>query len=127
MNALKHAHASNIWVEVVQEGDEVQLTVRDDGVGFDAGAPGPEGHFGLTMMRERATVASGSLAIESAPGRGTTVTARFPTSWLQEGSPGPGQVGEAPAETPSPASPPADGDPSTVPRPPSSATESVPA
>jgi signal transduction histidine kinase len=51
------------------------LTVTDDGRGFEPGAaPGPAaGHFGLAGMRERA-VALGSLAVASAPGRGTTVT-----------------------------------------------------
>jgi signal transduction histidine kinase len=86
MNALKHSQAENIWIEIQQLGDEVQMVVRDDGVGFDAGAPGPEGHFGMTMMRERATVASGTFEVDSQPGRGTTITVRFPTIWLQEGS-----------------------------------------
>ena len=63
------------------------LVLRDDGVGFDTEAPEPEGHFGLTMMRERAAVGGGSYEIESAPGEGTTIKVRFPTSWLQEDSP----------------------------------------
>jgi signal transduction histidine kinase len=121
-NALKHAQPSNIWVEVIPEGDEVQMTVRDDGVGFDAEEPGPEGHYGLTMMRERATVASGTFAIESVPGQGTMITVRFPTSWLQEESPGP----ERPP-APSSVLPQADASRGTVPTPPTSATESVPA
>jgi len=118
MNALKHAQAQNIWVEVEQEGDEVQMVVRDDGVGFDTTAPGPEGHYGMTMMRERATVASGTFDVKSAPGQGTTITVRFPTSWLQEGTPDQAQA---------PALPPAGASHGTVPTPPSSATESVPA
>jgi len=120
MNALKHAQAQNIWIEVEQEGDEVQMVVRDDGVGFDTTAPGPEGHYGMTMMRERATVASGTFDVKSAPGQGTTITVRFPTSWLQEGSPGQ-------PESSAPALPPAGASRGTVPTPPSSATESVPA
>ena len=84
MNALKHANASNIWVAVEQKGDEVEMTLRDDGVGFDVEAPGPEGHYGMTMMRERATVGGGSFAIKSLPGEGTTITVRFPTSLLQQ-------------------------------------------
>jgi signal transduction histidine kinase len=89
MNALKHAEAANIWITVKPEGDEVTLVLKDDGVGFDAAGPGPEGHYGLTMMRERAVVGGGSYDISSAPGEGTTITVRFPTSWLQE-APGPG-------------------------------------
>jgi signal transduction histidine kinase len=83
MNALKHARASNMWLTVKQEGDEVEMVLRDDGVGFDSDAPEPEGHFGLTMMRERATVGGGSFAVKAAPGEGATITVRFPTSWLQ--------------------------------------------
>ena len=62
------------------------MVLRDDGVGYDTSAPEPEGHFGLTMMRERATVGGGSYTVTSAPGEGTTITVRFPTSWLQEGT-----------------------------------------
>jgi len=118
LNALKHAQARNIWIGVAQEGDEVEMEVRDDGVGFDATAPGPEGHYGMTMMRERATVASGTFDVKSAPGQGTTITVRFPTSWLQEGTPDQAQA---------PALPPGGASHGTVPTPPSSATESVPA
>lgn len=84
MNSLKHAHASNMWLTVKQTGDEVELDLRDDGVGFDDQAPSPEGHYGLKMMRERATVGGGTFGILSSPGQGTTITIRFPTSWLQE-------------------------------------------
>jgi signal transduction histidine kinase len=83
LNALKHAGAENIWVSVHQEGDEVEMVLRDDGVGFDVTAPGPEGHYGMTMMKERATVGGGSFQVSSARGEGTTITVRFPTSWLQ--------------------------------------------
>ena len=86
MNALKHAEASNLWISVKPDGDEVTMVLRDDGVGYDTSAPEPEGHYGLTMMRERATVGGGSYTVTSAPGEGTTITVRFPTSWLQEAS-----------------------------------------
>jgi signal transduction histidine kinase len=84
MNALKHAHASNMWLTVQQLGDNVELMLKDDGAGFDAEAPGPEGHYGLTMMRERATVGGGTFEIQTAAGAGTTITVTFPTSWLQQ-------------------------------------------
>jgi signal transduction histidine kinase len=121
MNALKHAHASNVWLAVKQDGDEVELALRDDGVGFDDQAPGPEGHYGLTMMRERASVGGGTLKISSAERRGTTITVRFPTSWLQE---------EGPTEGPAGGSSPRDGasrGAATVPTPSSSPSASVPA
>jgi signal transduction histidine kinase len=96
MNSLKHAKASNMWLTVKQDGEEVELVLRDDGVGFDADAPEPEGHYGMTMMRERANVGGGTLKVTSTPGEGATITVRFPTLWLQEdvtageGGPGPG-------------------------------------
>jgi len=120
MNSLKHAEASNMWLTVKPDGDEVEFVLRDDGVGFDADAPEPEGHFGMTMMRERATVGGGTLKLESAPGEGATITVRFPTSWLQEESPG------APGPERGPAAPLDGASPGTVPTP-SGSTESVPA
>jgi signal transduction histidine kinase len=120
MNSLKHAGASNMWLTVKPDGDEVEFVLRDDGVGFDTEAPEPEGHYGMTMMRERATVGGGTLKLESAPGEGATITVRFPTSWLQEGAlaaPGPEREPAAPRDGASPG---------TVPTP-SGSTESVPA
>ncbi len=84
MNALKHSGASNVWIGLQPVDDGVQLTVRDDGIGFDTQAPGPEGHFGLAMMRERAHVAGGAFGIDSAPGEGATITVRFPSTYLQD-------------------------------------------
>jgi len=84
MNALKHSGAENVWIELQPVDDGVELTVRDDGIGFDTEAPGPEGHFGLAMMRERATVAGGVYSLESSPGEGTTITVRFPAAYLQD-------------------------------------------
>jgi signal transduction histidine kinase len=124
MNALKHAKASNIWVaveQVEQKGDEVEMTLRDDGVGFDVEAPGPEGHYGMTMMRERATVGGGTFTIQSAPGEGTTITVRFPTSWLQE------EEIQSQGEPQAPALPPAGASRGAVAPPPASPTESIPA
>jgi signal transduction histidine kinase len=121
MNALKHAKASNIWVAVEQEGDEVEMVLRDDGVGFDVEAPGPEGHYGMTMMRERATVGGGTFAIKSVPGEGTTITVRFPTSWLQE------EESQNQAQQQAPALPPAGASRGAVSTPPASPTESIPA
>jgi len=118
MNALKHAKASNIWVAVEQQGDEVEMVLRDDGLGFDVEAPGPEGHYGMTMMRERATVGGGTFVIQSLPGDGTTITVRFPTSWLQEEEiPGQGEP-QAPALPPAGAS-------RAVASPPASPTEPI--
>lgn len=123
MNALKHAKAKNMWLTVKPDGDEVEMVLRDDGVGFDVEAPSPEGHYGLTMMRERATVGGGTFDIKSAPGTGAVITVRFPTSWLQEEMPkGP----TSPDAVPAPSS--RDGASlGTLPTTSGSSTESVPA
>ncbi len=92
MNALKHARASDVWISVREVGDQIELQLRDNGVGFDTSAPGPEGHFGMAMMRERAQVGGGTIGVESAPGAGATITVRFPIALLQQE--------QAPAESP---------------------------
>ncbi|MFL5797471.1 MAG: sensor histidine kinase [Actinomycetota bacterium] len=84
MNALKHSGASSVSVSVRRQDEGVQLQVRDDGIGFDTSAPGPEGHFGLAMMSERAQVVGADFNMVSAPGEGTTVTVTFPDSWIQD-------------------------------------------
>lgn len=86
MNALKHAHASDMWIAVREQDDDIVLSLRDNGTGFDPSAPGPEGHFGMAMMRERAKVGGGTFDVQSAPGEGTTITVRFPTDLLQRES-----------------------------------------
>jgi signal transduction histidine kinase len=86
MNSMKHAEPSNIWISLQETDDGVELQIRDDGTGFDTSVPGPEGHFGSVMMRERALVAGGTLVVDSEPGRGTTITARFPRVWVEEGT-----------------------------------------
>ena len=55
----------------------VSLCIRDNGRGFDPDGANPSG-MGLRMMRERLERAGGSFAIQSTPGRGTTVTAVIP-------------------------------------------------
>jgi signal transduction histidine kinase len=101
-NAIKHAEASTITISLEPTAEGARLSVSDDGRGFDVEEGEPEGHYGLTMMRERAQVAGGTFTIRSALGEGTTVIADFPTSWMVEGD---GQVDRSPesAEKASPA------------------------
>ena len=84
MNSLKHAQATDMWIAVRETGDNIELKLRDNGVGFDTNAPGPEGHFGMAMMRERAKVGGGTIELQSAPGEGATITVRFPIALLQQ-------------------------------------------
>jgi signal transduction histidine kinase len=87
MNALKHAQATDLWVSVRRLEDDIVLELRDNGVGFDTDAPGPEGHYGMAMMRERAQVGGGTFNVQSAPGEGTTITVSFPVALLQGSGP----------------------------------------
>lgn len=80
-NAGRHAEASRVVVSVSYLGDEVTVDVDDDGVGFDGriGVVRPgSGGFGLVGMRERVLAVGGTLAIETAPGEGTTVAVTVP-------------------------------------------------
>jgi signal transduction histidine kinase len=73
-NALRHADAARLDVELVATDGRLRLTVRDDGVGFDPQAPAIRSRrLGLTSMEERAEALGGTLAIESRAGEGTTV------------------------------------------------------
>jgi signal transduction histidine kinase len=75
-NVAKHAAANRLEVELLMAGEAVAVAVRDDGCGFDTAAPGTG--FGLVGMRERATLVSGEVSVESEEGRGTVVRALIP-------------------------------------------------
>jgi signal transduction histidine kinase len=77
-NVAKHAHADHVVVRMHQRRRTLYLEVVDDGVGFDSGSGGPEGHFGLRLIQETVVDAAGSMDVESSPGHGTTVRAEFP-------------------------------------------------
>lgn len=79
-NARRHAHARQIRLELCQTTRHTQLSVSDDGQGFDAQQPAAAGHYGLTGMRERLVLLGGQLDIHSSPGGGTCVVARLPRS-----------------------------------------------
>jgi len=78
-NVARHGGASATSVTLRQMDDGLLLAVRDDGVGFDPASPGRGRSLGLASMRERARLVNGTLDIESAPGRGTSVIAWVPT------------------------------------------------
>jgi signal transduction histidine kinase len=83
-NVVRHAQARSVTVTLTTVPDEVRLDVSDDGQGFELA----EAHRraaagksqGLIGMQERVSLAGGELAIDAAPGRGTTIRARFPRS-----------------------------------------------
>jgi signal transduction histidine kinase len=77
-NALRHAQPRNIDVVIRREAGSFDLSVRDNGKGFDATNVQDRGGLGLLGMRERAMLAGGSLSIRSHVGEGTEVSARLP-------------------------------------------------
>ena len=87
-NVERHAGASRVAVGLGQDEGRVVLTVTDDGAGFDldedqAAAWQRAGHYGLVGMSERAERAGGTLAVASAPGRGSTVRMELPSGEVQ--------------------------------------------
>ncbi len=79
-NVERHAGAAAATVELRIEGERLELVVEDDGHGFDPAADeGPgDGHFGLSIMRERARGSGGECSVGPRPGGGTRVTLRMP-------------------------------------------------
>jgi signal transduction histidine kinase len=77
-NALKHAEASRLRIDVRFGETDLEMLVQDDGRGFDEGPPSGDGHFGLVGMRERVAEVDGTLDVRSAAGEGTTVRVIVP-------------------------------------------------
>jgi signal transduction histidine kinase len=80
-NVVRHAHARTVDVRLHETGNVIELEVRDDGRGFAQETTRPVwaggGGQGLVGMQERAAAAGGLVEVESHPGQGTTVRARF--------------------------------------------------
>jgi signal transduction histidine kinase len=77
-NAARHSRASAVTVTLRRVDGGLLLAVADDGAGFDPKARDAGRHLGLASMRERVRLVRGTLDVESAPGRGTTVVAWAP-------------------------------------------------
>jgi signal transduction histidine kinase/ligand-binding sensor domain-containing protein len=74
-NVVRHAEAQQIKIDLAYEDKKVHMTIADDGRGFQGtvDSAGPDGHFGLRGMRERAAQIGAQLAIKSLPGEGTQI------------------------------------------------------
>jgi signal transduction histidine kinase len=75
-NIAKHAKASRVEINLTQAEAMIELSIRDDGQGFDT-AQTFSGHYGLKMMRERAEAVGAKLSVISRPGHGTELIARW--------------------------------------------------
>jgi PAS domain S-box-containing protein len=78
-NALQHAQASRIRIELAFAEKEVRLHIGDDGRGFVSSKP-PRRGMGINGMRERAEEIGGNCELKSQPGKGTRVTVKVPLS-----------------------------------------------
>jgi two-component system sensor histidine kinase DegS len=81
-NAKKHTEARNMWIEVRQQRDQLKVSVRDDGQGFEVdrtlAAAEDRGSLGMIHMRESAELLRGTLSLQSAVGQGTIVSLLIP-------------------------------------------------
>lgn len=80
-NVLRHAAASQAWIDLIYSDLDVTLRIRDNGKGFVVPADPAEfsgrGHFGLLGLQERAEILRADLSIVSTPGEGTAITIRL--------------------------------------------------
>jgi two-component system sensor histidine kinase UhpB len=77
VNALRHAHATRIAVEVRTSGEALSVTVTDDGVGLPSNWSRP-GHFGLRGLAERVERLGGTLTVSNLQPHGASIAARIP-------------------------------------------------
>jgi len=78
-NISKYAKARHVWLTMAPRDGRVEVSVRDDGVGFDTAVP-PRSAYGLVGMRFRIEAEGGRLSVVSAPGQGTQLTVTLPAS-----------------------------------------------
>jgi PAS domain S-box-containing protein len=83
-NIVKHAEATRIDVQLMKDEKGIRMTIEDDGKGFSPGVlprkTSGGGGMGILSMRERASTFGGTLTIESAPGKGTTILVMIPSA-----------------------------------------------
>lgn len=78
-NAIKHAAAGNIFIQLIKHERGITLTVEDDGKGFDTTQLSALKGAGLQNVQSRVDYLKGSCEIQSMPGNGTSVTIEIPT------------------------------------------------
>ena len=73
-NICKHAAAKNVEVKLIQDKNNIRLSISDDGAGFDLKSPIRPTAVGLSGIHERAAAIGGRVVVNSSPGRGTELT-----------------------------------------------------
>jgi signal transduction histidine kinase len=77
-NIAKHAGKASVKVALTGGRAQLSLSIRDNGIGFDARSVQGKGGLGLVSMQERVRLIHGGFALETLPGRGVTITIRVP-------------------------------------------------
>ncbi len=83
-NVVKHAGASNVEIVLKHHATAIELSMRDDGRGFATSELTPSGHYGLSMMRERAEEMGAHLFITSRTGHGTDINLHWTEAGKKE-------------------------------------------
>ncbi len=79
-NIIKYAHASEVTLTITQTPDQIDLNLRDNGIGFNPSNVklDPMTRFGIYGMKERILLLNGKFNLQSEPGKGTLITASIP-------------------------------------------------
>jgi PAS domain S-box-containing protein len=78
-NVARHAHAKQVWINFESAGADLQLCIRDNGLGFlpANNVTGTAGHLGIAGMKQRAAMLGGTLEVSSQPRQGVTIKLRI--------------------------------------------------
>jgi signal transduction histidine kinase len=77
-NVIKHSKATQLWVELSKDENDITLTVQDNGIGFPEQGPTHNNGIGITGLSERLTIVGGELKISSSASKGTIISAHLP-------------------------------------------------
>ncbi len=80
-NAIKHAKASEILVQLSAHNAYLFITVEDNGIGMKTALQSPKGHFGLDNIRSRLELLGGTMQIESKPNEGSSINIQIPMQY----------------------------------------------
>ena len=83
-NILKHARATEVMIQLAQQGDELNLLVEDNGQGFDLAKAKAGGGLGMQSLQSRVSYINGTLEIDTAPGQGCSIMINLPVHQKQE-------------------------------------------
>jgi CheY-like chemotaxis protein len=104
-NAVKHAQADRVTLDLALDDDQLRITIADEGIGFDPASLDDRSKsgqgWGLFSIRERLTLLGGRCEIESAPGKGTRVQLVAPRGNPRVSIPGPSVAAVSPPGAPS--------------------------